>query len=107
MESRIKQNVMRRVHTIHAVRPFTSGTAVAFALLGVSLYAIGRVVFVAQVFRNMPSGGDVAAIFQFFLAAFMNTSFVVQVLSVLVVMSALWMVRDISRMTVLTRRAVT
>lgn len=97
MESQIKQNVMRRVHTIHAARPFTGGTALAVALLVVSLYAIGRMVFVAQVFRNMPAIEDVSAVFQFFLSAFLHTDFIVQVLSVLVFMSALWMVRDAFR----------
>lgn len=97
MESKIKQNVMRRVRTIHAVRPLTGGTAVAVVLLGVSLYAIGRMVFVAQVFRNMPAVGDVSAVLRFFLSAFLHTDFVVQVLTLLVTAAALWMVRDIAR----------
>ena len=97
MESQIKQNVMRRVRTIHVVRPFTSGTAVAFALLGVSLYAIGRFVFVAQVFRNMPAIEDVGAVTRFLVDAFARTDFVVQLLTLLTVVATLWMLRDIGR----------
>lgn len=97
MESKIKQNVMRRVHTIHAIRPYTSGAALAFVLLGVSLYAIGRFVFVAQVFRNMPAIEDVGAVMRFFVGAFAHTDFVVQALTLLTIASVLWMVRDIGR----------
>lgn len=85
---------MRRVRTIHAVRPFTGGTALAAVFLVLSLYAIGRAVFVAQVFRNMPAVEDVFAVSRFFLSAFLNTDFVVQALTIFVAASALWMVRD-------------
>jgi hypothetical protein len=105
MESQIKQNVMRRVRTIHRVRPFTSGTALAFALLGVSLYAIGRFVFVAQVFRNMPAIEDVGAVVRFFVGAFAHTDLVVQVLTLLTVTAAVRMVRDIGRVFMQARAA--
>jgi len=97
MESNIKQNVMNRVRTIHTVRPFTSGTAVALFLIVLSLYAIGRFIFVAQVFRNMPSPADIGAFLNFFVVAFMHTDFIVQVLSVLVVASLIWVARDVVR----------
>ncbi|HYE22841.1 MAG TPA: hypothetical protein VEA92_00070 [Candidatus Paceibacterota bacterium] len=98
MESKIKQNVMRRVHTIHTVRPYTSGIALAVVLLGISLYAIGRFVFVAQIFRNMPAVGDVSAVLRFFLSAFLHTELLVQVLTLVVCTAALWMLRDIIRL---------
>jgi len=97
MESRIKRNVMKRVHMIHAVRPLTSVTALSVALLGVSLYAIGRTVFVAQIFRNMPAVQDVPAVLRFFFSAFLHTEFLVQALTLVVLASALWMVRDALR----------
>ena len=97
MESQIKQNVMRRVHTIRTLRPFTSGIALAFVLLGVSLFTIGRFVFVAQVFRNMPAIEDVGAVIRFFVGAFAHTDLIVQVLTLFTVASILWMLRDIGR----------
>jgi hypothetical protein len=88
---------MRRVHTIHAVRPFVSGTALAIVLGVVSLYFIGRKVWVARVFQNMPNPVHVASVLRFFEAAFFNTNTVVQVLCVAVVFSFAWIVRDLLR----------
>jgi hypothetical protein len=93
MQSDIHTNVMRRVHTIHAVRPLLSGTALAAVLSIGSLYLIGRKVWVARVLENMPNPVHVASVLRFFEAAF----FVVQVLCVAVVFSGAWIVRDIVR----------
>ena len=93
-ESTIHKNVMRRVRTIHTVRPFTSMTALsAFLLLG-ALWGIGRQVWVAQVFQNMPSLADVGAVTRFAVAAFIHTEFLVQALTVVVLMAVAWIVRD-------------
>ncbi len=97
MPSAIHTNVMRRVHTIHAVRPLMSGTAFAAALAIVALYFIGRKVWVARIFENMPNPIHVGSVLRFFEAAFFNTNTVVQVLCVAVVFSALWIVRDLMR----------
>jgi len=88
---------MRRVYFVHAVRPFVSNTAGAFVLLGISLYLLGREVFVAQVFRNMPAA-DPAAMLSFMEAAFLNTNFVVQTLTVLAVIGGLWLARECLRL---------
>jgi hypothetical protein len=95
-KSNISRNVMRRVRFAHAVRPFVSNAAGAFVLLGVSLYMLGREVFVAQVFRNMPS--DFAAVLRFVEAAFLNTTFVVQALTVLAAIAGLWLTREFFRL---------
>lgn len=93
-DSVIQKNVMRRVRTIHAVRPFTSSTALALALAFGALWGIGRQVWVARVLENMPSLADVGATLRFAYAAFAHTDFIVQVLSVVVLGAALWLVRD-------------
>ena len=89
---------MRRVRIIRAVRPFVSNAAGAVALLVISLYFLGREVFVAQVFRNMPKAGDYAAVLRFFEAAFLNTSFVVQLLTVVAALGGLWLARECARL---------
>ena len=94
--SNIHTNVMRRVRFVHAVRPFISNAAGAVALLGLSLYMLGREVFVAQVFRNMPSA-DPAAVLRFMEAAFLNTTFVVQAVTVLAAVAGLWLARECAR----------
>ena len=88
---------MRRVYFVHAVRPFVSNTAGAFVLLSLSLYLLGREVFVAQVFRNMPAA-DSAAILRFAEAAFLNTTFVVQVLTIVAAVAGLWLARECIRL---------
>lgn len=95
--SNIRTNVMRRVRFVHAVRPFMSNAAGAVALLGISLYMLGREVFVAQVFRNMPSA-DPAAVLRFAEAAFLNTTFFVQALTVLAGLAGLWLTRECVRL---------
>ena len=100
----IRKNVMRRVRFAHAARPFLSNTAFALALLGLSLYLLGREVFVAQVFRNMPST-DLSAMLHFAEAAFLNTTLLVQVLTVLAALASLWLVRECARLLPGTRYA--
>jgi hypothetical protein len=101
----LRRNVMRRVRFAHAVRPFLSNAAGAFALLGISLYFLGREVFVAQVFRNMPS--DFAAVLRFVEAAFLNTTVMVQILTVLAALAGLWLIRECARLSgALQRRLV-
>ncbi len=95
MSSQLKQNVMRRVHTIRMLRPLTSDIVVAPVLFAVALYGIGQQVWVERVFANMPSVFDLAAMFRFFVAAFVQTEFIVQVLAVLALVAALWVARGL------------
>src|SRR4051812_32187716 len=97
MPSDIHANVMRRVHTIHAVRPLLSGTILAAILSIGSLYLIGREVWVAKVFTNMPNPVHITSAIRFFEAAFFNTTTVVQVLCVAVVFSFVWLAYDLVR----------
>lgn len=95
MQSDIHANVMRRVHAIHAVRPLLSGTMLGAVIALVSLYLIGRKVWVARVFENMPNPVHFAALLRFFEAAFLNTTAIVQILCVLTVFGFVWLVRDL------------
>jgi|TARA_R110000824_G_scaffold401771_1_gene615890 hypothetical protein len=92
--SRTRQVVLRRVRTIRLIRPLLSGTVLGGAVAAASLYALGREVWVAHVIENMPSPANLLAFVRFLEAAFLNTSFVVQVLSVLLVAGMVWVVRD-------------
>ena len=96
-ESRIQKNVMRRVRTVHAMRPLVSTTALSAVLLLGALWGIGTKVWVAQVYMNMPSPADLPALATFVLAAFLNTEFSVQALTVIVLAAAVWIVRDAVR----------
>lgn len=94
-QSKIHTNVMRRVHTVHALRPLTTTTALSTLALLLSLWGIGKQVWVAQVVNNMPSDG--VAVARFMLAAFTHTEFVVQALVVLAFAAALWLVIDAAK----------
>ena len=105
--SNIRQTVMRRVYFVHAVRPFLTRAAGAVALLAISLYFIGREVFVVQVFRNLENvPADALAFARFFEAAFTNTTYLVQLLTVLAAVALLWLLRECVRLILRTSLSV-
>jgi hypothetical protein len=89
---------MRRVRTIHTLRAVTGTLAASFVLLAVSLYLIGREVWVARVFENMPRLEDAAAVARFFTAAFLTTEFAVQALVILSLIAGVWLLRGIGKL---------
>ena len=92
--SNIQKNVMRRVRTVHAVRPWLRTRMLSLIAIVVGLVGIGHEVFVAQVIANMPSVTDVAALTRFFASALFNTEFAVQVMVGLCVIAFVWFVVD-------------
>lgn len=96
--SRIKIVVLARARRIQLLRPFLSGAMLGSVLTGISLYALGREVWVARVFENIPIQNGALAVTRFFEVAFMNTTFVVQVLSILFVFGVLWSARETARL---------
>ena len=97
MPTNIERNVMRRVRTLRRLRLFFNELTASCFLLLLTLYGLGREVWVARVFQNMPSSGDVFAMVQFYLSAFLRTELVVQVLSLIIFASLLYLVREIAR----------
>ncbi len=95
--SRIQAMVMRRVHIIYVLELFSTTTVLSFCILLMALWGIGREVWVARVFRNMPSITNVTAVTHFYLAAFLDTRFIVQVLTVVTIGAFVWFVYDFSR----------
>lgn len=91
--SLISRTVMRRVRIMHAVRTFAPVLS-ASALFMLAVWEIGREVWVAKVFENMPSYADLPAIVSFFGSAFVNTEVVVQVLSILAFGALVWLARS-------------
>lgn len=97
MPTNIHTNVMRRVRTIHTLRSASTGAGASILLLVLSLYLIGREVWVARVWHNMPSIADVGSFATFFTYAFTHTRFSVQVLTLLVIFAVLWFIREFVR----------
>ncbi|MDB5190110.1 MAG: hypothetical protein JWN49_436 [Parcubacteria group bacterium] len=60
-----------------------------------SLYALGREVWVARIFQNMPSLADAPAAFSFFLSAFRETHVLVQITILLSIAAMFWLAKEV------------
>jgi hypothetical protein len=98
LSSRTSRVVMARVHTIHAVKTFMTTNVLAALVFAVSLWGIGREVWVSRVFQNMPSLQNIPAVVQFYLAAFHDTRTIVQVLALLTAAAFVWLLSGIISM---------
>jgi hypothetical protein len=93
----IEAVVMRRVRAVHALRPFFSAAALSAALILLSLWGIGREVWVAKVFENAPHQ-DLIAAGRFFLGALLGTRLVVQALVALAFIATVYLARETARL---------
>lgn len=91
----IEKNVMRRVHTIWMLRSVFSEVTVCCLLLPLALWGIGTQVWVAHVVQNAPT--DIIDLPHFYMSAFTNTDLLVQALSLLALVSLLYLARETAR----------
>ncbi len=96
-QSNIEQVVMRRVRLIRILALVISTVTLAVLATIAALWSIGREVWVAHVFENMPSVGNIGALSDFWVSAFLNTHLIVQILTVLALASLLFLVRETVR----------
>ncbi|MEK7602598.1 MAG: hypothetical protein AAB472_03900 [Patescibacteria group bacterium] len=97
--------VMRRVHTIHAIRPVFSMTSVAALVLILSLWALGREVWISQVLTNFSGvATSPAHVLAFLESAFVNTRFIVQALTIVAGGALVYTLREVTRLTMLRTR---
>lgn len=96
--SDIERVVMRRVHLIRILRVIISGAVFAVLVTLLALWGIGKEVWVARVFENMPHSGNLGAFVNFWAAAFTHTRLVVQILAVLTFLSFAYFVRESLRL---------
>lgn len=94
-QTKIEQNVMRRVRRVYYLRPVVSGSTLSVLIALFSLYGIGREVWVARVFENAPS--DFFAIVRFLAYAFQHTDLVVQILALLTLISVAYLARETAK----------
>ena len=93
--SNIERIVMQRVHLIRALRFAISSGALSMLVSVLALWGIGSQVWVAQVLENAPA--DLVDLPRFYLAAFMQTSLLVQVLVLLTFAALFYVAREVSR----------
>ena len=94
-ESNIERTVMQRVRIIRVLRFFISNGVFAVLVFAVTLWGIGREVWVARVLENAPA--NFADLFIFYLSAFIHTDIVVQMLFVLSFVSIIYLARETAR----------
>ena len=95
-ETHIEHIVMRRVRLIRVLRLVISTVVLAVLTFVAALWGIGREVWVARVFENAPR--DFASLPNFYIAAFLHTHFIVQVLTVLTLGSFLYLIVELARL---------
>lgn len=95
-QSSIEAVVMRRVQRIRVLRLFVNGVVLSGLVLAVALYGIGREVWVARVFANGPQGALGHALYLAY--AFEHTRFAVQALSLLVLLSVIYLARATAKL---------
>ena len=103
--SRLKAVVMTRVHAIRVLQMLLTTTTLSIAAFVLSLWGIGREVWVARVLQDEPTItlahftlGNVFNLVQFYLSAFVDTRFVVQVLTLAALVAFLWSIYSLARM---------
>ena len=92
----IERVVMRRVYRISWLRIVISGSVFSLALALLTLYGLGREVWVARVFDNGPD--DLIGQAFYLIYAFEHTRFVVQGLVVICIASFLFLARELARL---------
>jgi hypothetical protein len=95
--SRMKTRIMRRVRIIHILQSSVTTTVLSIGIFVLALWGVGREVWVSRVFQNMPSLTNYSAVLHFYLAAFLDTRFIVQVLSILTLGAFVWLAYNVSR----------
>ena len=88
------------MHRVHLLRIFgliiSTGMLAALTFVA-ALWGVGREVWVARVFQNMPPIVNFLAFTNFWLATFIHTRLIVQVLTLLTFASFVYLIRECVR----------
>ena len=96
--SNIEKVVMKRVYRMRVLRALSSSTILAAAVAAAALYGIGREVWVAKVFINMPQVTNLSAQTSFWSAAFLHTHLIVEALIVATLLALIILARESARL---------
>ena len=96
MASKIEQQVMAGVGVIYAVRQMASATALKLYICVLSLYGIGRLVWVSNVFENWTNVG-LQGTAQFMASAVLNTHLPVQLTLIVLFVAGISLLIDMTR----------
>lgn len=93
----LKQNIMLRVKTVHLVRKFIHPLRLKFLILISSFIAMQFLVSVPNVIQNTFNNTSINKIVEYFFFAFFHTHFLIQAITLVIVLSTLWIIRDTIR----------
>lgn len=96
MQSKIERQVMASVGVIYAARQLVSATALKLYICVLSLYGIGRLVWVSHVFENWAQVG-LSGTAQFVTAAVLNTHLPVQLTLAVLAVAGVSLFLDFAR----------
>src|SRR3989338_5596464 len=96
MTSKIEQQVMAGVGVIYTARQLVSATALKLYVCVLSLYGIGRLVWVSHVFENWANVGLQGSL-QFAASAVLNTHLPVQIALLVLVFAGVSLLLDFTR----------
>src|SRR3989344_5723112 len=96
MQSKIERQVMAGVGTIYATRQLVSATALKLYVCALSLYGIGRLVWVSHVFENWANVG-LQGTLQFVASAVLNTHSAVQMTLLVLMFAGFSLLLDFTR----------
>ena len=94
-QTNIERIVMRRVRLTRILMLIISTAALALLAFAAALWGIGREVWVARVLENAPA--DPEHLFAFCLAAFLHTRLIVQALTLLTLVSLVYLIVETAR----------
>ncbi len=86
---------MRRVYAFYLLHLISRGVPSRIVLLTLSLAGLFSSVSVGHVIQNMPQVSNVNALFSFYTSALSNAEILVKVIVLALVVSALFLARDI------------
>jgi len=92
-----KKETMRRIYMVFLIKKLYGRIAMKMYAVLALLYFQTYLVSVKNVLMNMPSVTDLGAVARFYSYAFLNTQTSVQVLTVLLGATILWLFRDLFR----------
>lgn len=94
-QTNIERVVMRRVRLIRILALIVSTVMLALLTFVAALWGIGREVWVARVFENSPP--NIEDLPNFYIAAFFHTNLIVQALTILTLISLVFLARETIR----------
>lgn len=97
INKKLKNRIMRRVYLRFFVRKVFAPTPVKLYIVASFVGFIVSRVSIGNVIENTPQVFNIGAFYNFSVSAFMNTEFVIQVLSVGVIIATFLLVRDLTK----------